>query len=229
MSNDEIKALPVETIAADDCVLFMWSTVPHAPQAHAVMELWGFTYKSEMIWDKRHARPGMGYWSNVDHEKLLIGTRGRPPAPAPGTQDSSIYSEPPTDKHSEKPEYFAALIERFYPTIDKIELNARRARPGWQIWGNEAPDNLDIDDFMPGDLPDGVVVQYCGVPTDESDQVIRDGYARGAALVDIASRLGLEPERVGVVKGRAHRLGLTRRGRIAESNRNRKKAKGAAA
>lgn len=137
-----IKARPVQDIAATDCVLFLWVTVPHEELGHQVMKAWGFDYKSQMVWTKTGGAPGTGYWSRVDHEILLIGTRGKPPCPAPGTQSSSVI-EAPVGEHSEKPEAFAELIERYFPSLPKIELNARKARPGWDVWGYEAPEESE--------------------------------------------------------------------------------------
>lgn len=134
--TEQICARPVKDIAADDCVLFLWATVPMLPDALKVMEAWGFTYKSHCIWAKD--RVGTGYWFRNAHEILLVGTRGNIPAPAPGTQWPSTI-EAPVGKHSAKPDRFAELIEEYFPNLPKIELNARRARKGWDTWGLEAP------------------------------------------------------------------------------------------
>jgi hypothetical protein len=75
----EIKALPVASIAAPDCVLLLWATVPMLPQALDVMAAWGFDYKSNLAWAKD--RIGTGYWFRNRHEHLLVGTRGSVPAP----------------------------------------------------------------------------------------------------------------------------------------------------
>jgi len=136
-SLEAIKARPVADIAADDCVLFLWVTVPHLDQGLEVLKAWGFAYKSHRVWKK--PRMGTGYWSRVNHEILLIGTMGNVPAPAPGTQDVSCF-DAPLGRHSEKPESAAEWIERLFPNLRKIELNARAARPGWDVWGNEAPE-----------------------------------------------------------------------------------------
>jgi N6-adenosine-specific RNA methylase IME4 len=134
----EIKALDVRSIAAHDCVLFLWATVPMLPQALEVMTTWGFAYKSNFAWAKD--RKGTGYWSRNQHELLLIGTRGRVPAPAPGTQRSSLIAAP-VREHSRKPDEVYGLIESYFPSLPKIELHARGAasRPGWIQWGAEAP------------------------------------------------------------------------------------------
>jgi N6-adenosine-specific RNA methylase IME4 len=132
MSLAAIKALPVP--AADDAVLFLWATVPMLPQAIEVMQAWGFTYKSGLVWIKPHI--GLGFWTRNRVEHLLIGTRGNVPAPAPGTQPSQVI-EAPRVRHSEKPEAVAAIIEQLFPNTPKIELFARRVRVGWDVWGNE--------------------------------------------------------------------------------------------
>jgi N6-adenosine-specific RNA methylase IME4 len=133
---DEIKARAVPSIAADDAVLFLWATVPMLPQAVEVMAAWQFRYVSGAVWIKDKA--GTGYWFRNRHELLLVGTRGKLPAPAPGTQWESVI-EAPVGKHSEKPERAYELIEHYFPNLPKIELNARAPRAGWDSWGLEAP------------------------------------------------------------------------------------------
>lgn len=133
---DEIFKRDVRSIAANDCVLFLWATVPMLPQALAVLAEWGFTYKSHFVWVKDKA--GTGYWNRNKHELLLIGTKGEIPAPAPGTQFISAIAAD-VGEHSAKPEIFLQLIEKYFPTLPKIELNRRGpARLGWAAWGNEA-------------------------------------------------------------------------------------------
>jgi N6-adenosine-specific RNA methylase IME4 len=125
----------VEAIAADDAVLFLWATVPMLRDAIFVMECWGFDYKSHIIWDKIHI--GTGYWFRNRHELLLVGTRGNIPAPAMGEQFASLITIA-RKEHSAKPEQFIELIEQYFPTLPKIELNRRgSARLGWDAWGNE--------------------------------------------------------------------------------------------
>lgn len=134
---NDIVLRPVADIAARDCVLFLWATAPMLKAALRVLENWGFAYKSHFIWDKE--RIGNGYWNRNRHELLLVGTRGDIPAPAMGEQWESLIRVPPGE-HSAKPEIFAEMIEAYYPNLPKIELNARHARPGWDVWGLEAPE-----------------------------------------------------------------------------------------
>ena len=135
-ATDEICARPVGDVAADDCCLFLWATVPMLPDALKVMAAWGFKYKSHAMW--RKDRIGTGYWFRNAHELLLVGTSGNIPAPAMGTQFESVI-DAAVGKHSAKPDEFYELIETYFPNLPKIELNARRARAGWVAWGNEAP------------------------------------------------------------------------------------------
>jgi N6-adenosine-specific RNA methylase IME4 len=143
--TEVIAARDVPSIAADDCVLFLWATVPMLPHALLVMAAWGFDYKSHVVWIKE--RPGnargTGYWFINEHELLLVGTRGKIPAPAPGTQEISVFHAP-VGEHSAKPELALRMIEEYFPTLPKIELNRRGpARPGWDAWGNEATEGSD--------------------------------------------------------------------------------------
>jgi N6-adenosine-specific RNA methylase IME4 len=136
----EIAALPVPTIAADDCVLFLWATVPCLEYALVVLKAWGFVYRSQYVWVKD--RIGLGFWSRNKHEILLIGTRGHIPAPAPGTQWPSVI-EAPVGAHSVKPEAALQMIEHYYLSLRKIELHRRGpARLGWDAWGDEAEGNM---------------------------------------------------------------------------------------
>lgn len=141
-SLDAIKSRDVGSLSAADCVLFLWATVPMLPQALDVMTAWGFEYKSQTVWNKDVI--GTGYWFRNKHEILLVGTRGKVPAPAMGEQFPSVI-DAPVGEHSAKPEKFYEIIEAYFPTLPKIELNARSARTGWVRWGYEAPEQDQAD------------------------------------------------------------------------------------
>jgi N6-adenosine-specific RNA methylase IME4/predicted DNA-binding transcriptional regulator AlpA len=132
MPLDKIKALRIP--AADDCVLFLWATVPLLPEAIEVMRAWGFTYKSASTWVKDKA--GTGYWVRGVVEHLLIGRRGDVPSPAPGDQFPG-FIEAPRGRHSEKPDIFAEEIVRLYPNVPRLEMFARAPHFDWDSWGNE--------------------------------------------------------------------------------------------
>jgi N6-adenosine-specific RNA methylase IME4 len=122
---------------APDCVLFLWATAPKLKEALTVMEGWGFEYRTNAVWDKE--RIGMGYWFRGQHELLLVGIRGTPPAPEQSLRCASMFRERRDDQHSRKPECVYKAIEQMYPTAVKLELYCRGAsRPGWLAMGNEA-------------------------------------------------------------------------------------------
>jgi N6-adenosine-specific RNA methylase IME4 len=140
MGLDAIKSMTVP--AADDCVLFLWATIPMLPQALEVMSAWGFAYKSQFVWTKDKIGPG--YWVREQHELLLIGTRGAVPAPAPGAQYASVQSAK-RGEHSAKPFLFREIIDDYFPTVPKLEMFARAgdAFVGWDRWGNEVQSAAD--------------------------------------------------------------------------------------
>lgn len=135
MSLDEICAMPVQDICADDCVLFLWATSPKLAEAMRVIEFWGFDYRTSMVWVKD--KIGMGYYARQRHELLLIAKRGNPVTPEPSARPDSVVESERTE-HSRKPEIFYDLIERMYPEFPRVELFCRTPRPGWRVWGNQA-------------------------------------------------------------------------------------------
>lgn len=138
MLTEHISALTPP--AAKNCALFLWGTAPMLPDAIQVLKAWRFEYKTFAVWIK--PTRGTGYWLGNAHEPLLIGTRGDVPAPAEGTQPLSWFAAPRGD-HSEKPDPIYEMIEAMFPNQPKLEMFARKARPGWDSWGNEAPPRAD--------------------------------------------------------------------------------------
>ena len=129
---DEIKQIDVP--AADNAVLFLWAVSSRLPEALEVLNAWGFTYKTSLVWVKDSI--GLGTWVRHRHEHLLIGRRGTHPAPEPEDRPDSVITAPRT-RHSEKPGCVYELLEHAYPTASKLELFSRRARHGWTAWGNQ--------------------------------------------------------------------------------------------
>lgn len=133
MTLEDICAMNVP--ATNDAVLFLWATSPKLTEALQVMDAWGFEYRTCMVWVKD--RIGMGYYARQRHEILLIGRRGNLPVPEPADRPDSVI-EAPLGRHSEKPSIVAETIVRMYPHLPRVELFARQARLGWDVWGNEA-------------------------------------------------------------------------------------------
>jgi N6-adenosine-specific RNA methylase IME4 len=132
MTTPEICALPVSRLAEDDAHLWLWVTNGDIFETGpAVMEAWGFRYRSCLTWIK--PRFGLGNYLRNQTEHLLLGVRGRAPVMFKG-QGTWTYA--PLQEHSHKPEEQYAIIERCSPG-PYLELFARRKRPGWAAWGNQ--------------------------------------------------------------------------------------------
>jgi len=137
MSLEQIKELDVP--AANDSVLYMWTTAPHAKSAFEIMDAWGFEYKTQAVWDKKHPM-GMGYWLGNEHELLYIGVKGDFSHPDPSDKHGSIFREKKR-KHSQKPECVRTYLEKAHPDATKLELWARDGKVGWDLWGDESPES----------------------------------------------------------------------------------------
>ena len=136
MKIDEICALPIKDMAADDAVLFLWTTSPLLFEAAKVIEAWGFKYKASIIWDK--VKHNVGHYVSVRHEFLLICTRGSCPKDSEKLADSVVVME--RTEHSAKPDVFRDMIDEMYEPVkgDRVELFARADLPKhWKAWGNQ--------------------------------------------------------------------------------------------
>jgi N6-adenosine-specific RNA methylase IME4 len=133
MTVEEIAE--VDPAPEEDAVLFLWVTSPKLREGLQIMEAWGFTYKTSMIWVK--PQMGMGYYARNQHEFLLIGALGQLPAPDPSIRPSSVIDGRRTE-HSAKPD-LRPLIDSMYPDLLKREMFSRRPAEGlWLVHGNEA-------------------------------------------------------------------------------------------
>ena len=132
MPLEDICDIPVP--AEKNAVLFLWTTSPMLEDAFKVINAWGFNYKSSFIWDKiSHA---MGHYNSVRHEFLLIATRGKCTPDVPKLLDSVVSIE--RTEHSRKPKEFRDMIDMLYPIGERLEMFARDAAEGWDVWGNMA-------------------------------------------------------------------------------------------
>lgn len=141
MSIDDIKALPIQNIAADDCILFIWATFPLLQEALDVITSWGFTYKTiGFTWVKHNKRNigwfyGTGSYTRSNAEVCLIATKGdKLPR-----KDMGICSviDTPIQEHSKKPDIVRRQIVKLMGDLPRIELFARREYSGWDSFGNE--------------------------------------------------------------------------------------------
>jgi len=134
MGINELKNMPIASLAEDNAVLFLWATAPLLPEALELINAWGFKYKTNFIWDK--VKHNMGHYNSVRHELLLIATKGSC-TPDNVQLFDSVQSIERTDRHSEKPEEFRKIIETLYTYGNKLEMFARKQVEGWEVFGNE--------------------------------------------------------------------------------------------
>ncbi len=142
LSLQEIKELPVEAIVHDTAHLYLW--VPNALLAEGlqVMEHWGFTYKTNIIWYKVRKdggpdRRGVGFYFRNVTEMILFGVRGKNARTLqPGRSQENIIVARKRE-HSRKPDEQYKIIESC-SWGPYIELFARGPREGWFVWGNQA-------------------------------------------------------------------------------------------
>ncbi len=142
MTLDELKKLDVKSLAAEDCLLFMWTSSPHADQAIELLKAWGFQWATiGFVWDKQAVNPG--FYTMSQCEICLIGKLGKIPTPRGSRNERQFLSEKRTT-HSTKPEEVRKRIERMFPTQTKIELFARVKVVGWDAWGNEITPDVTL-------------------------------------------------------------------------------------
>jgi N6-adenosine-specific RNA methylase IME4 len=141
MKLDEIMELPVADIATENAHLYLW--VPNAllPEGLKVMEAWGFTYKTNLIWYKirKDGGPdgrGVGFYFRNVTEILLFGIRGKLRTLQPGRSQVNLIASRKRE-HSRKPDEQYELIESCSPG-PYLELFARGPHKGWVVWGNQA-------------------------------------------------------------------------------------------
>jgi N6-adenosine-specific RNA methylase IME4 len=131
MTIDAIKALDIGSRAAEDSVLWLWTTNAHLPEAFGVAAAWGFIYKNTLTWDKQ--RMGLGDWLRGQTEHCLLCIRGNPTIDL--TNQTTLLSAP-ARKHSQKPEEFYEMVEALCPG-SKADVFARTQRDGWASYGDE--------------------------------------------------------------------------------------------
>ena len=136
MSLDEMEALFFP--AADDCVLWLWTTNAFMADAHYLADQWGFDVKTILTWAKH--KMGFGDWLRGKTEHCLMCVRGKPTVTLTN-QTTLLHGD--VREHSRKPDEFYALVESLCPGR-KLEMFARERRDGWIVHGNE-PDKFQTE------------------------------------------------------------------------------------
>lgn len=163
MSIDELAALPVHDMAAADCALLMWATGPLMPDALALMQRWGFEYRTVfMTWVKTYADgkvvSGPGRYTKSCCEFLLLGVKGKMAKHRQKRTVRAVVDCPEPDEHSHGAEEFGSalysyraghsrkpdivrrkIVEVFGEDTPRIELFATQRTAGWEYWGRSVP------------------------------------------------------------------------------------------
>lgn len=135
LSDKEIREFRFSQIAADECVLFCWTTDAHLPICLDMIQNNGFSYKTvAFVWNK--VRAYMGKWTVKQCELCLLATKGTIHKKLLTFKERQYIEEIKT-QHSAKPIGARKRIEKMFGNIPRIELFARQQADGWDCWGNE--------------------------------------------------------------------------------------------
>lgn len=145
-SLEWIKKLPVQNITDKDCVLFLWATSPLLPEAFEVIKAWGFKYKTlGFCWVKETNNGGLvknlGRYTMGGVELCLLATKGKPQRQVKNIRQ--VVFDVRTE-HSKKPEEIRKRIVDLMGDIPRIELFAREKPEGWDVFGNEVKESIDL-------------------------------------------------------------------------------------
>jgi N6-adenosine-specific RNA methylase IME4 len=145
MSVEEIKALPVGSLANENCELYLWTTQKYLPHTFEVIKAWGFKYCQTLTWCKKPMGKGQGGVYCPTTEFLILARRGK--MPKVERVDTTWWQVSRAWKtHSKKPEFFQDLIEQVSEP-PRLEMFARREREGWDVFGNEVNNSIDLERY----------------------------------------------------------------------------------
>lgn len=133
MSFEQIKAMPVGELAADNAHVYLWITNRSLPKGFELLEAWGFRYVTCLTWCKPSI--GMGNYFRGSTEQVLFGVRGS--LPLLRRDVGTWFLAKRGERHSAKPESFYELVESCSPG-PWLEMFARNRRGGWDSWGAES-------------------------------------------------------------------------------------------
>jgi N6-adenosine-specific RNA methylase IME4 len=145
MPLSDIAAMPIGAVTSETAHLYLWCPNALLPDGLAVMEAWGFVYKSNLVWHKIRKDGGsdgrgVGFYFRNVTELVLFGVKG-PKARTlePGRSQVNLLAARKRE-HSRKPDELYDVIEACSPG-PYLELFARGRRKNWAVWGNQANDS----------------------------------------------------------------------------------------
>jgi len=129
MSLEAIRELAVP--AAEDCVLWLWTTHKFMRHSFYLLDAWGFADKAILTWAKD--RMGLGRWLRSQSEFCIMAVRG---SPVINLTNQTTVLHGPLREHSRKPDEFYALVDSLC-VGRKLDYFSRQPRNGWQQFGND--------------------------------------------------------------------------------------------
>jgi N6-adenosine-specific RNA methylase IME4 len=150
MTFDEIASLPVSNYALPQSHLYLWCPNALLREGLEILEAWGFTYKTNLVWYKirKDGGPdgrGVGFYFRNVTELVLFGVRGRLRTLSPARSQVNVVAKRKRE-HSRKPDELYEIIERCSPG-PYLELFARDRMPGWTQWGDQ------VDSYIAPNYP----------------------------------------------------------------------------
>lgn len=148
MNINDIYNLPIDKLAAEDCILFLWVTFPLLQEGLETIKRWGFTYKTIAFnWVKKNKKSdslfwGCGFWTRSNSEICLLATKGKPKRISAGVH-SVVMTH--IEEHSKKPAEIRNKIVSLVGDLPRIELFARQKTEDWDVWGNEVESDICFD------------------------------------------------------------------------------------
>jgi N6-adenosine-specific RNA methylase IME4 len=148
MTLAEIHALPVQELIEPEGYVFLWTTSRYLENAFAVVRAWTLVPRQTLTWCKPPRGKGPGGMFATTTEFIVVAQRIGPRSHARGTRTLGLrvdttWFQWPRSEHSRKPEAFLDLVETVSPG-PYLELFARRNRLGWDTWGNEALEHVEM-------------------------------------------------------------------------------------
>jgi N6-adenosine-specific RNA methylase IME4 len=129
MSLEQIKGLTIP--AADDCVLWLWTTHKFMRHSFDLLDAWGFRDVAILTWHKD--RMGLGSWLRSQSEFCIMAVKG---SPLVNLTNQTTVLHGPLREHSRKPDEFYAMVDQLC-TGRKLDFFSRNSRTGWEQFGND--------------------------------------------------------------------------------------------
>ena len=143
------KIMELNVPSAENAHLYLWVTNNFLPDGLKVMESWGFNYKTTITWVKD--RIGLGQYYRGQTEHCLFGVKGKLPYKLieGKRQQGTTVIHAPRREHSQKPEEMRCFIEKVSDRtgFNKLEMFARQSAEGWDAWGNEVENSIDLSPY----------------------------------------------------------------------------------